>query len=56
MVAPASKAGLDTSMVTFLLLLERSYLVELSNPTKTYSLTAVPEALRMSISTRLSIH
>ena len=30
----------------------RSYLVELSNPTKSYSLMAVLEALRMSISTR----
>src|SRR5215211_4440576 len=45
MVAPASKAGLDTSMVTVFLLLEGSHTGSFEGSTQGYSVIAVPEAL-----------
>jgi hypothetical protein len=45
MVAPASKAGLDTSMVTVFLLLESSYTEGFESSTQGYGITAIQEAL-----------
>src|SRR5215208_423431 len=45
MVAPDSKAGLNTSMVTVYFLLESSYTDGFESSTQGYSVTAVPEAL-----------
>jgi hypothetical protein len=45
MVAPASKAGLDTSMVTVSLLHKSCYTDGFESSTQGYSVTVVPEAL-----------
>jgi hypothetical protein len=45
MVAPASKAGLNTSMVTVFLFLESSYTEGFERSTQGYSVSADPEAL-----------
>jgi hypothetical protein len=44
-VAPDSKAGLNTSMVTVILLLESSYTEGFECSTQGYSVTADPEAM-----------
>jgi hypothetical protein len=45
MVAPALKAGLDTSIIAVFLLLEGSHTGSFESSTQGYSVTAVPEAL-----------
>jgi hypothetical protein len=45
MVAPALKAGLDTSIIAVFLLLEGPHTGGFESSTQGYSVTAVPEAL-----------